>query len=118
MLLELKLDTEFDLEPELKLDTELDLKPEYCHYRDEGCELGESCLNCRLPICVHDEPRGRQRWLKQQRDKEIVRLYKKGKSVSRLAIQFSVSRRTIQRALKKSIGNPIPCPEETEESNE
>jgi len=104
--------------PELKLDAELDLKPEYCHYRDDGCELGESCLNCQLPICIHDEPRGRQRWLKQQRDKEIVRLYTKGKSVSRLALQFSVSRRTIQRALKRSADNAAPHPKETEESNE
>ena len=86
--------------PELKLDAELDLKPEYCHYRDDGCELGESCLNCRLPICVYDEPRGRRRWLRQQRDKEIVRLYTKGKSVSRLALQFNISRRTIQRTPK------------------
>jgi hypothetical protein len=59
---------------EVKLDAELDLKPEYCHYRDEGCELGESCLNCRLPICVHDEPRGRQRWLKQELSQKNGRL--------------------------------------------
>ncbi len=29
----------------------LDLPPEYCHYRDEGCDLAGFCLNCPLPIC-------------------------------------------------------------------
>ena len=30
----------------------LDLPPEYCHYRDEGCDLADSCLNCPLPRCI------------------------------------------------------------------
>ena len=30
-------------------DIELDLPPEYCHYRDNGCDLADSCLNCPLP---------------------------------------------------------------------
>ncbi|MFC2011982.1 hypothetical protein ACFLVU_02510 [Chloroflexota bacterium] len=38
--------------------TELDLPPEYCHYRDEGCDLAESCLNCPFARCVYDEPGG------------------------------------------------------------
>ena len=25
---------------------QLDLRPEFCHYRDEGCDLAKSCLNC------------------------------------------------------------------------
>ena len=26
-------------------EVELDLPPEYCHYRDEGCDLADSCLD-------------------------------------------------------------------------
>ena len=26
--------------------SQLDLRPEFCQYRDEGCELAGSCLNC------------------------------------------------------------------------
>ena len=37
---------------------ELDLPPEYCRYRDEGCELADSCLNCPLSKCIYDEPGG------------------------------------------------------------
>lgn len=88
-----------ELEP--TFGTELDLPPEYYHYRDEGCELAESCLNCPFPICIYDEPGGKQRLLKKQRDGEMVRLFRDaGKGVKELASIFGVSQRTVQRALK------------------
>ena len=81
---------------------ELDLPPEYCHYRDDGCEFADSCLNCPLPRCIYDQPRGRQRWLKRLRDKEIVRLASSDrKGVKELALRFSVSQRTVQRVLER-----------------
>ena len=79
---------------------DLDLPPEYCHYRDEGCEFATSCLNCPFPQCLYDEPRGRQRWLKDSRNREINRLFDGGWGVKELAQLFGVSKRTIQRALK------------------
>ncbi len=80
---------------------ESDLPPEYCHYRDEGCELADSCLRCPLPQCIYDQPRGRQRWLKKLRAKEMARLFTtKGKGIKELAEMFGVSQRTVQRALK------------------
>ena len=89
------------MEPELS-ETELDLPPEYCRYRDEGCELSDSCLNCPLPKCIYDQPRGKQRWLKSLRDREIVRLANSdGGKIKELALRFSVSRRTVQRILKR-----------------
>jgi hypothetical protein len=91
---------------------ELDLPPEYCHYRDEGCEFADSCLNCPFPRCIYDESRGRQRWLKGQRDREIVRrFYIEGRGVKELALQFGVSQRTVQRTLKNylsSSASPSP----------
>ena len=88
------------------LDSVLDLPPEYLHYRDEGCELDDSCLNCHLPLCIYDEPRGKQHWLKDQRDGRIIKLFSQGKRVSELAVMFGVSQRTIQRALKRSLPRP------------
>lgn len=80
---------------------EPDLPPEYCHYRDEGCDLASSCLNCPFPQCIYEQPRGRQRWLKKLRDKEIARLFNsEGKGVKKLALMFGVSQRTVQRALR------------------
>ncbi len=88
---------------ELVSEIELDLPPEYCRYRDEGCELANSCLDCPFPQCIYDQPGGRQRWLKKQRDREIVRLFiTEGKRVKELALMFGISQRTVQRALKGS----------------
>ena len=81
---------------------ELDFPPEHCHYRDEGCELASSCLDCPFPKCIYDQPGGRQRWLKRLRGREMVRLFKtEGKGVKELALIFNVSQRTVQRALRR-----------------
>jgi len=91
------------MELESPLDAELDLLPEYCHYRDEGCELAASCLNCPFPECIFEQPGGKHRLLMEQRNNEIARLFKdEKKSIKELALLFKVSIRTIQRALKKS----------------
>lgn len=86
---------------------ESDLLPECYHYQDEGCELSASCLNCPFPDCVYTEPGGRRRWLKGLRDEEVFKLStSQGKGVRELAVVFGVSRRTIQRILKRARGNP------------
>ena len=82
---------------------EPDLPPEYCHYRDEGCEFADSCLNCPFPQCLYEQPRGRQRWLKELRNREISRLFGEGWGVKELALLLGLSQRTIQRALKSRL---------------
>jgi len=77
-----------------------DLRPEYCHYKDEGCEYAQSCLDCPYPQCIYDEPRSLHLWLKEQRNKEINRLFSSGWKAKELALLFGVSQRTVQRALK------------------
>ena len=90
------------MEPEVN-GTELDLPPEYCRYRDDGCEFADSCLNCPFSKCVYDEPRGRQRWLKGLRDREMVRLASsEGRGIRELALRFGVSQRTVQRVLERA----------------
>ena len=87
---------------------ELDLPPEYCHYRDDGCDLADSCLNCPFPQCVYEQPGGRQRWTKKLRDGEIASLFNNaGKGVEELALMFGVSQRTVQRALRSSLSTPF-----------
>ena len=90
------------METESILDAELDLLPEYCHYRDEGCEFADSCLNCPFPKCIFEEAGGRRTFLKEQRNNEILSLYdNEKKSVKELATIFNLSVRTIQRTLKE-----------------
>ena len=88
-----------------------DRPPEYCRYRDEGCDLSGSCLNCPFPNCVYDEPGGRQHWVKKLRAREMARLFAtKGKSVKELALIFGVSQRTVQRVLKVALPvKPLAC---------
>ena len=90
-------------------ESHLDLLPEYCHYRDDGCEFADSCLNCPFPECIYAQPGGRQRWLKGLRDKEVLRLFTaQGKGVKELASMFGVSQRTIQRILKRARDGSAP----------
>jgi hypothetical protein len=79
---------------------EPDLPPEFCHYRDEGCELAKSCLRCPFPKCVYDLPWGRLKCIKSLRDKEIARLHIEEKiSITELVDRFNVSLRTVYRAV-------------------
>ena len=94
------------MELEQANEVELDLPPEYCRYRDEGCDLADSCLSCPFPKCIYDEPGGKQRWLKRRRAREMARLFTmEGKEVKELALMFGVSPRTVQRALKIALGD-------------
>jgi len=82
---------------------ETDLPPEYCQYTDDGCEFAGSCLGCSLPKCIYDLPGGKQRWLKELRDKEVVRQFSdEGKEAKELAVTFDISQRTVQRILKRA----------------
>ena len=78
----------------------LDLLPDEVNWRDEGCEVFGSCLNCPLPRCVEEEPRGQQRLRLAARDRRMVELRRSGRSVKDIAGLFGVSRRTVERALK------------------
>ena len=65
---------------------ELDLLPEEINWRDEGCEVFGSCLNCPLPRCVEEELRGQQR----------LRLAARGMSNSEIAEALFISLRTVK----------------------
>ena len=83
----------------------LDLPPEFCQYQDEGCEFEPSCLNCPLPVCVYEEPVGKERLMKKRRAAKMEQLFvKEGKTIRELSQIFKVSKRTVQRALKVSFG--------------
>ena len=82
--------------------SELDLLPEEVDWRDEGCEVFASCLNCPLPRCIEEESRGQQRLKMAERSRRMAELRKRGKSLNEIAELFSVSRRTVERALKQN----------------
>ena len=82
-----------------------DRLPDYSEYRDQGCDLSPSCLRCPLPKCRHDKQEGGRRVSKRLRDLEIFRRRTaSGRSVSELATEFDLSKRTIQRIIRRSSG--------------
>ena len=84
--------------------SELDLLPDDINWCDGGCEFFPSCLNCPLPKCVEDEPRGQQRLRMAARKRRMAELRRLGKSVREIAGLFGVSIRTVQRAMKNNNG--------------
>ena len=79
-----------------------DALPERYPYRDDGCEVAPACLQCPLPRCKYDEPRLILRFRRDQRDQEVVRIWRAEQlSVSALAQRFNLSTRTITRALSR-----------------
>jgi hypothetical protein len=79
---------------------ELDLLPEFCKYKDEGCELAPSCLDCPFPGCIEDHLWGRLKLVKNLRDREIIRLHTIEKiSARELSHRFNITRRTVLRVI-------------------
>jgi len=75
-----------------------DALPEDTRYRDEGCELYPRCLICPFPVCRHDDPEWHLK-RKADRNAQIRRLRRQGKSIAELSDHFGISKRTIHRAL-------------------
>lgn len=90
-----------------------DTLPENTHYRDDGCDVANSCLLCPLPVCKFDDPGWLQRENRRDRDTEVLRLRREGLSVSEIAERFGVSTRTVHRVLQRGLPPP-PKPEEEE----
>ncbi len=81
----------------------VDPLPDYFNYRDEGCALFSSCLKCPLPRCRHDEqPRGVRAATRLRDGALLRRLELSEKTVAELARSFGVSKRTVQRIIRRS----------------
>ena len=87
---------------EFTSDEPQDLPPEYCQYRDVGCELAPSCLNCPFPRCVYDEAGGVSKKRKRLRNEDVLTLHREGMTPQELTQLYGVSKRTIYRILRRS----------------
>jgi AraC-like DNA-binding protein len=89
--------------------------PENINYRDDGCEVYFSCLDCPLPICKFDDPGWLQRESRQSRDEAMISARRsEDLSVAEVAERFEVSTRTVHRVLKQEREGTrqIPDPEQ------
>ncbi len=90
---------------------------EYVNWKDAGCDLSPACLECPLPRCIEEEPRGRQRRRLEHRAAAMNELRRQGKNTREIAAAFRVSERTVQRALSRSNGDKSQVPETEDQTN-
>ncbi len=78
-----------------------DTLPENTNYRDDGCDISRSCLDCPLPVCKFDNPGWMRRASRHRRDESVVQARRvEGLGVVELADRFKLSSRTIHRILQ------------------
>jgi hypothetical protein len=78
-----------------------DTLPENTIYRDDGCDVADSCLDCPLPVCKFDAPGWLQRASRYERDMDVVNMrVRDGLSVEEIAERVELSGRTIHRILQ------------------
>ena len=78
---------------------------EYANWKDGGCDLHPACLECPLPHCIEEQPRGRQKQRMDLRSADMLVLRDRGLAVREIAAAYSVSVRTVQRSLMRKNGN-------------
>jgi hypothetical protein len=80
----------------------LDTTPEFYHYEDTGCQISDSCLNCPLPRCKHDDPVWFQRNRRLARDFNVLMAIRMEQlTIEEASERFSVTERTIFRILRR-----------------
>ena len=80
----------------------IDVTPEFYHYEDTGCQISDSCLNCPLPRCKHDDPVWFQRNRRLARDFNVLMAIRMEQlTIEEASERFSVTERTIFRILRR-----------------
>jgi len=81
--------------------SKLNLNNDEVNFKDSGCRFSSSCLNCRIQICIYDEPSFVRNLEKNNRDESIIEDRSNGLSNQQIAKKYNVSIRTVHRSLKK-----------------
>jgi len=83
---------------------------ERINWRDAGCDLHPACLQCPLPKCIEEEPRGRQKKRLGARAGAMQEMKSQGQTTGQIAGHFALSLRSVQRALRNSGTEKIQKP--------
>jgi len=65
-------------------------------YKDIGCKISHSCLNCPLEYCKYDNKNTRRKL----RNKNIIELSEKGTSLKEISAIHNIGCRQLHRILK------------------
>lgn len=74
--------------------------PEHTNYRDTGCYISESCLNCPLPVCRYDMPTKRPRPDTVLRRTRILQHTRLGRRPNEIAAIEGTCMRTVYNTLR------------------
>ena len=80
--------------------TRSDTLPENTNYPDTGCDRAPSCIACPLALCKHDDPTYYGRANRRRRNQDIFDERMAGAQVQDLAKKYSISTRSIHRAVQ------------------
>ncbi len=95
---------------------DFDTLPELTAYRDEGCEVSPTCLECPLPRCKFDDPDWYRRLRLASRDARVLEALRTERDrPAELARRFGVSVRTVQRIMKRARASPPRSPSPSQE---
>ncbi len=89
-----------------------DTLPENTRYKDDGCDVSTSCLDCPLSLCKYDDPGWLQRESRRTRDDEIFRLREERVPVAEISKRFGISTRTVHRIVQRGGAAPVTVAEE------
>jgi hypothetical protein len=87
-----------------KVDRLEDLLPEHIQYRDDGCEVSPTCLECPLPVCRYEVPGGLAALQRGPRDAQILAAHERGAAIDGICREFGLSRRSVFRILAADKG--------------
>ncbi len=89
-----------------------DTLPENTRYKDDGCDVSATCLECPLALCKYDDPGWLQRESRRTRDDEIFRLRQERVPVAEISERFGISTRTVHRIVQRGGAAPVTVAEE------
>ena len=80
-----------------------DVLQEFYAYRDAGCDLSPSCLECPLPQCKYDNPSvgSPQKSVPGGIEQVVDAFRQEGLTAPQVAARFDMSQRTVFRILKR-----------------
>lgn len=73
---------------------------------DKGCKKAKKlgyygpCLECTIEPCLEDVVQGVSKAIRRSRDDKMLKAIRNGQSSKEVAVQFGVSKRTVERAIK------------------
>lgn len=69
-------------------------------WRDDGCDASPKCVDCPLPVCKYDVRGGLRQLRNEERNKQIISLFRSRKPVPEIARVYGISKRLVYRILQ------------------